>query len=141
MVFPTALAERELICPQLEHAILTDKQLGAINKHLGPPPTLILANLTYHESRSYPSRLHMSNPVRMNWPAIEERRYLMTHFNTRPQTVFLILKSLANHIKHSRLQINDFLEKIKNLPPISQCKTYYKNNDLKNFILLIISNF
>jgi hypothetical protein len=93
MVFPTALAERELICPQLEHAILTDKQLGAINKHFGPPSTLILANLTYHGSQPYPSRLHMSNPVTMNWPAIQARIFLMTHFNHRLQTVFLILKS------------------------------------------------
>ena len=111
MVIPAALAVRDLICPQLEHACFTNEQPGVINEHLGPPPALILANLAYHENRPYLSRLHMSNPVTMNYPAIKDPRFLMAHFKPRPQAGFLILNSPANRIKHPIVKSTIFRRK------------------------------
>jgi len=57
----------------------------------------------------------LSNTLTMNWLAIGDHRFLMTHFNHRPQTGFLILKSPANHHNHPNFKSTIFKQYKKNI--------------------------
>ncbi len=66
MVILAALTVKELMCPQLEHALPADKELLAIGKHLGSFFAFLATDHTVHEGLPYPSQLRMSNTVTMN---------------------------------------------------------------------------